>query len=363
VDLPRLRDNYRKIAGFCKLPIMPVVKADAYGHGAAEVARAFEALGAPAVAVAFPGEAVAIRRAGVRLKILVLGGFAEGEAGLLIEEDLTPVLSTEAMARGFLEACRTAGKGRPVHLEVDCGMGRLGFPVRGFAERAAGLRGEGMEIEGVMTHLPSADEDFEVTEKQLDLFDGALEELGEKGIRPPLVHASHSAGLNHLRKTHTLVRPGLLLYGLRPRPLSPEIDVKPVMSVFTRVALLKEVPAQTPISYGGRWVSKRPSRIATIPLGYADGVPRAQGVEKEGSFLVAGKRAPLAGRVCMDFVMLDVTDLPEVREGELVTFFGDAPTAWEVGGWAGTHAWEILTRVGKRVRRVYSEAERAEEDP
>jgi alanine racemase len=359
VDLERLAQNYRAVAGFSGLPIMAVVKADAYGHGAAQVARCFARLGASSLAVAFPEEGVALRRAGVKIPIVVLGGFGEGQADILMEEDLTPVLSTEGSAEAFLAACRRAGRTRPVHLEVDTGMGRLGFPSRGLGERAARLlEAGGVELQGVMTHLPVADEDKTTTERHLDLFDACLADLEARGMRPPLVHASHSAGLFYLRKTHTLVRPGLLLYGLKPRPLSPEISVSPVMSVHARVVLLKDVPTKTPISYGGRWVAERPSRIATIPLGYADGVPRTHSMETEGSLLVKGRRAPIAGRVCMDFVMADVTDVRDVGEGDLVTLFGDDPTAWDVAGWAGTNAWEILTGVGSRLARVYVEGDR-----
>jgi alanine racemase len=155
------------------------------------------------------------------------------------------------------------------------------------------------------------------------------------------------------RPSHTLARPGLLLYGLRPRPLSPEIELRPVMTVSARITRLQDVPVGTGVSYGRRWTAQRPSRIATVPLGYADGVPRARSMSERGQVSIGGRRVGFAGTVSMDFVMLDVTDLPDVKEGDEVVFFGDDPTAWEVAEWSGTIAWDILTSVGANVPRVY----------
>jgi alanine racemase len=207
-----------------------------------------------------------------------------------------------------------------------------------------------------MTHLASADDDKERTSVQLDLFDSLVLGLQNVGIRPPFVHASHSAGLPSIRKTHTHARPGLLLYGLKPRPLAPPIEVRPVMSVHARIILLKDVPAGTAISYGARFVARRPSRIATLPIGYADGIPRTVKVPTYASR--CGERIPIAGTVCMDFLMLDVTDLPKVAEGDEITLFGDEPSAWDLADWAGTTVWDILTRVGPRLARVYTEGGR-----
>jgi alanine racemase len=177
--------------------------------------------------------------------------------------------------------------------------------------------------------------------------------LAKRGIRPRYVHACNSAGLAFFRETHTLVRPGLLLYGLRPRPLSPEVDVRPVMTVGADIALVKEIAAGTPVSYGGRWVAPRPSRIATVPIGYADGVPRTDRMRDQGQLVVRGRRVPVRGTVCMDLTMVDLTDRPEVVEGDEAVLVGDDPDAWQVAEWAGTNAWEVVTRIGPRVPRVY----------
>ena len=359
VDLDRLAANYRAVRAAAHIPIMPVVKADAYGHGAARVGRHLEGLGAERLAVAYLEEAVALRAAGVRVAIVVLAGFGQGQAKLLREHALTPVVSTPRMLEWILEAARGSRPPLPVHLKVDTGMTRLGFTSAQFEEAAARLaESRDVEVEGVMTHLASADEEESVTARQLDLFDECVARLAKRGIRPPLVHAANSAGLAFVRPTHTLARPGLLLYGVRPRPLGPEISVRPVMTVSADIALLKDVPAGTAVSYGGRWVAPRPSRIATVPLGYADGVPRTDRMREDGRMLVRGRRTPVVGTVCMDLTMLDVTDRPEVAEGEEAVLFGDDPTAWDVADRAGTNGWEVLTSVGSRVPRVYVEGGR-----
>ncbi len=355
VDLDRLAANYRAVAEAAGLPVMPVVKADAYGHGAARVALCFEALGVPLLAVAYPEEGVALRAAGVAAPIVVLAVFSPAQRHVLVEHRLTPVVSTRETLDATLTAAREAGP-LSVHLKVDTGMSRLGFVADEVDAVASRLTESGrVTIDGFMTHLASADEDAATTVRQLDRFDAALDALARRGIRPRWVHAGASAAIGAPRPTHTLVRPGLLLYGLRPRPLSPALDVRPVMTVAGRVCLVKDIALGTPVSYGGRWVARRPSRIATVPLGYADGVPRTDAMSTRGQLAVGGRRAPVAGTVCMDFTMLDVTDHPQVGEGDDAVFFGDDPTAWDVADWAGTTVWEILTSVGARVPRVYVE--------
>lgn len=359
IDLDRLAANYHAIATHANRPVMPVVKADAYGHGAAHVARRLVVEGAPMLAVAYAEEGAALREAGVKLPIVVLTGFAPGQEAVVIEYDLTPVVSTSETLDLALATAAAARRRLTVHLKVDTGMGRLGFPLERIEDVAASLAGSGrVELAGLMTHLASADEDAAFTAKQLDRFDQAIAQLAARGLRPRHVHAANSAGLAFLRPTHTLVRPGLLLYGVRPRPLSPDLPVQPVMSLSARIALVKEVPAGTTVSYGARWVAARPSRVATIPLGYADGVPRTRVMSETGVFVARGARIPVAGTVCMDLTMADVTDHPAVGGGDEAVLFGDAPGAWEVAECAGTNAWDVLTSVGGRVPRVYVEGGR-----
>ena len=354
IDLGRLEANYRAVLSYAGRPLMPVVKADAYGHGAPQVALAFEALGVPLLAVAFSEEGAALRRAGVKVPILVMAGVSPEEAELAAAQALTPVVASERTLAGAAQMARLAsGPGLAVHLKLDTGMSRLGFrPVDAAAVARRAVEG-GLAIDGLMTHLAEPDEDPAATAAQLDRFDAALADLAGHGLRPRWVHAANSAGLAQVRPTHTLARPGILLYGLRPRPLSPAIEVRPVMTLLGRVDALKSVAPGTAVSYGGRWVAARPSRIATVSVGYADGVPRTRAMSESGRFAIRGRRIPVVGTVCMDFTMLDVTDAPDVIEADEAVVFGDDPTAWELADWAGTNAWEILTSVGLRVPRVY----------
>lgn len=354
VDLDRLAANHDAIAAFAKRAVMPVVKADAYGHGAVAVVRHLVACGASRVAVAYVEEGVALRRAGVTVPVVVLAGFAPSQVPALLEEGLTPVVSTETTLDALVDASARGDEPVAVHLKVDTGMSRLGFRPERLPRALDRLLSTGRTVvEGVMTHLACADEDAGATERQLDLFDAALETVRAAGAAPTWVHAANSAGLAFLRPTHTLVRPGLLLYGVRPRPLAPDIAVKPVLRATAPVFRVEDVPVGTRASYGGHWVARRPSRLATLAIGYADGVPRTVAM-RQGGYVTAGEhRLPVAGTVCMDLVITDATDVPGLREGDEVTWLGDAPDAWQVSEWAGTIAWQALTAIGRRVPRVY----------
>jgi alanine racemase len=355
IDLTRLATNYRAVAAAVPVPLMPVVKADAYGHGAPYVARTLVAEGAKLLAVAYVEEAVALRASGIAVPIVVLSGFVPGQLEAIVAHDLAPVVGSHQTLEAIVD--RPAGPRRlSVHLKIDTGMTRLGFmPEEAHAVADALAAHDTTTLAGVMTHLSSADEKADVTKTQLDAFDDFVNRLAARGIRPPLVHAANSAGLAFLRPTHTLARPGLLLYGVRPRPLSPAIDVRPVMTLCAAIAAVKDIAPGVAVSYGGRWVAARPSRIATLPIGYADGVPRTRAMSTEGWVLVHGRRAPIVGTVCMDLLMVDVTDIPDARVGDEATLLGDAPSAWDLAEWSSTNAWDSLTRVGPRVPRVYVE--------
>jgi alanine racemase len=355
INLSRLAANFRAIEAFAGRPLMPVVKADAYGHGAARVALFFEALGAPLLTVAFVEEALSLRRAGVRAPIVVMAGAGPEEAKDVVDNDLVPVVASQRSLEGAMEAARLKPRSLSVHLKVDTGMSRLGFAPGETAPVAVRLRDAGLLVDGLMTHLASADDASRISARQLDSFDAVVADLHRQGFRPRWVHAANSAGLLHLRPNQTLVRPGLLLYGLAPRPLSPGVVVSPVMTLVGRVEVVRDVAPGTPVSYGGRWTAPQPSRLATVSIGYADGVPRTAAMSEHGAFSIRGKRAPVRGVVCMDFTMLDVTGRSDVAEGDEAVLFGDEPTAWDVADWAGTNAWQVLTSVGLRVPRVYLE--------
>jgi alanine racemase len=335
--------------------VIPVLKANAYGHGAVTVAKALEPLGLPMVAVAYVEEAIALRRAGLGASILVLTGFAPDQMKDVLAFQLTPVVSTPEQAR-VVEALPMGDAQSPlaVHIKVDTGMSRLGFSIRELEPVIHRLDDAGsVHIEGLMTHLACADEDEVATARQLDVFDEAIVRLQTLGVRPPLIHAANSAGMAFTRPSHTAVRPGLALYGLLPRPLAPKLDVRPAMELRARIALVKSVAAGVPVSYGGRFVAARESRIATMNAGYADGVPRTDSMREHGTVRHGAASLKVAGTVCMDLTMLDATDDRSVEAGDEVVVFGDSPSAWDLAAWAGTNAWQILTGVGARVPRRY----------
>ena len=358
VNLDAIRDNLRAIRNHAGArAVIPVIKADAYGHGAIEVARAIEPMGVSMFAVAYVEEALVLRRAGITTPILVLTGFAPDQVDVLFEFHLTPVISTPEQIQILQALSEGEDRSRlPVHVKVDTGMSRLGFPLREIERAVHRLEDvESVRIDGLMTHLASADEDEIATARQLDVFDEAIIRLETLGIRPRLIHAANSAGMAHVRETHSAVRPGLLLYGLAPRPLAPTIMVRPAMELRARVALVKTISAGTPVSYGGRFVAGKDTRIATINAGYADGVPRTNLMREKGALRHGASALKVAGTVCMDLTMLDATDAPNLRTGDEVTIFGEAPTAWDLAEWAGTNAWEILTSVGARVPRRHTQ--------
>jgi len=356
VDLDRIRDNFKALRNHAGMQaVIPVLKADAYGHGAAQVARALDPLGVAMFAVAYVDEGIALRRAGIDTPILVLTGFVPGQIESLFTFQLTPVVSTPEQVKA-LSALPLDDDRDPlaVHVKADTGMSRLGFRIHELEPAVHRLEdAEGIHIDGLMTHLASADEHEIATTKQLDLFDEAIMRLETLGVRPRLIHAANSAGMACTRSTHTAVRPGLLLYGLAPRPLAPRVAVKPAMELRARVALVKTVSAGTTVSYGGRFVAKGEMRIATINAGYADGIPRTDLMRTKGALRHGERTLPVAGTVCMDLTMLDATDAPDLAAGDEVTVFGDAPDAWDLAGWAGTNAWQILTSIGPRVPRRY----------
>jgi alanine racemase len=373
VHLERIRENFRQIREFSGgRAVIPVLKADAYGHGAVEVARALEPLGPDLLAVAYLAEARALRAAGIGHPLLVLGGLLGGDVAEARDLDARIVVSThdqiQALAQHARHQSSADQKPLPVHVEVDTGMNRLGFrlsemePALHLLEEAKAI-----EIEGLMTHLASADSDELETRRQLDLFEEAIARAATLGVRPRYVHAANSAGLAFLRPSHTAVRPGLALYGVRPRPLAPALEVQPALEVRARIAMVKTIPPGATVSYGGRFRAPAALHLATLGLGYADGVPRTARMRETGYVSARGKRLPVAGEVCMDYLMADATNAPDLAVGELVTVLGPDPNAWDLATWAGTTAWQVLVgfgtgltgeraQGGRRGVRVYSEA-------
>lgn len=375
IDLGALRHNLaqvRRLAGARE--VIAIVKADAYGHGAVPVARALAAEGVSRFGVALVEEGRVLREAGVRGEILVLGGFVEDQAAEIVELGLTATIFHAGHADALNEAARRAGRAAPVHAKIDTGMGRLGFAVDAAPDAVAALaRCAFLRLEGLMTHFADADlADPAYAREQVARFDAVAETVRRAGVRIPIRHAANSAAVMAASwrsagggPLYDAVRPGLMLYGVHPGPaVGSGVDLRPVLSLTTRILLLKRVPPGMPISYGRTFVTRRDSLIAVLPIGYADGYPRA--LSNAGRVLVRGRAAPVVGRVCMDLTMVDVTDVPGAAEGDEAVVIGAqgaaAITAEDVAAGAGTIAYEILCGIGPRVPRRYLDAAAAGRD-
>ncbi len=369
IDLAALAHNYRVAVEVGGRPGIGIVKADAYGHGAVEVARELVAQGAPMLAVALVEEGIELREAGIAVPLLVLGAAYDERYDLLVRHRLVPIVFDESHLRGLAEAARSAGVRAAAHLKVDTGMGRVGLlppELAAFLDLAQHTPEVGLE--GICTHFASADlEDRALTERQVALFNHAAEAMARAGMPLRFRHLANSAGtIEYPAARQDLTRPGMLVYGYLPQtksarsPLATAVAgrLRRVMQWRSAVVQLKTVSAGTPISYGGRWVAQRPSRIATVPVGYADGYPRRLSGRPgfgRGEVLLRGRRAPVAGTVCMDMTMVDVTDVPGVEPGDEVVLLGaqggEVIDADEVADRAGTISYEILCCVGRRVPR------------
>jgi alanine racemase len=331
---------------------MAVVKADAYGHGLLGVTRCLEAEDVAFFGVANAGEARRLDEGGIRTPIYLLGATLPEEREEIVAHGWVPCICSLDEARHFNELARSRATPLQVHLSVDTGMGRGGI-LPGDAPAAMDEIGgmPGLAVSGAGSHLPSADEDEEFTRRQFEAFDCLVEELAS---RAPLefVHLSNSAGLLGYRsRTTNLVRPGLMLYGCSP--LREHQDrLRTVMTLKSRVSLIRELPAGHGVSYGRTFITERPTRVATIGIGYGDGYPRHLSGQA-ADVVIRGKRCPLLGRVTMDQVMADVTDLAECAVDDEVELFGPNILVSEVAGKAGTIPWEILTGIAPRVTRIY----------
>jgi alanine racemase len=363
IALDRLARNCRTLKQ--QLPpetqLMAIVKADAYGHGAPRCAQVLEQAGADWFGVALIEEGLELREAGVTKPVFCLGGFWPQQAEKLITHGLTPALFRLDAAEALEAAARAHGCKVKVHIKVDTGMGRFGLPLSDLAAFAEQFkRFTHLELDGLMTHLANADDaDSAYTEEQIALYQEALKQLRAAGFDPAWRHLANSAGMHAYPPARgTLVRVGALLYGLTGDILKPGLPppaVQPVLSLHSRIAWLKTVPPGTAIGYGSTFVTTRESRIATIPIGYADGLRRA--LSNVGQVLVRGSMAPIVGRVSMDLTMIDVTDVPGVALDDEVVLLGEQQgqrlTAEELARQIGTVSYEIITGISARVPHVY----------
>ena len=380
VDLAALESNYRRIVEYLgrerreSAPgVIAVVKANAYGHGAPQVALALEAAGADLLACADIEEGAALRAAGVRAEILVFGALSVSDLDGLFDCHLTPTISTPGAARAVQAAAARYKRTLPYHLKLDTGMNRLGFRSDNLRRTLPELLASpNLELAAVYTHFATADDpESPLLADQRLRFERALTEIEdvrgvrlqavpassaiERGRRAPYLHAANSAALlRDSRVWYDRVRPGLLLYGIVPPPLGSTITLTPIMTLHSRIVAVKGVRSGEGVGYGVRFHAAQPTTIAIIPAGYADGLDLRLG--GRGSVLIRGRRAPIVGSVCMDMLMADVTGL-EVSPGDEVVIIGpqgdDRIDVREMAAQIGTIPYEILSRIGSRIERVY----------
>ena len=338
--------------------IIAVVKANAYGHGAAPVAQALEAAGATMVACADIEEGVALRDAGIARPILVFGALSVSDLDGVFTHDLTPTISTPAAARA-LEAGAAARNVRlRCHLKVDTGMNRLGFRHDNLRRTMPEvIASPHLAIDAVYTHFATADDaESPMLDEQRRRFEQAIAALGAMGVRNVMRHAANSAAcLRDERTWYDAVRPGLLLYGIVPPPLAAaDLELRPALSLSSRIVAVKGLRAGEGSGYGLRWQADGPRTIAIVPAGYADGLDTR--LANRGVVLIRGRRVPIVGSVCMDMIMVDVTGL-DVAPGDEVVLIGkqgeDEITAREIAATIGTIPWEVVCRLGSRIERKY----------
>jgi alanine racemase len=356
-----LRDNYAALKALVGKPeIMAVIKADAYGHGAVEVARVLCAEGCRHLGVATVREASALRAADIDARIYLMGGFFDEQATDIIDLQLIPFIFDQSAIVSLEQAARARRcMNFPVHLKLDTGATRLGIRFEQLDATIAELRrASRLRLEGVCTLLADAGNPASsATSEQLELFRREIAKLEQAGLRPELIHAANSAAAVLRPDSHfNLVRIGLALYGLAPTPaVQARIFLQPVMTFKTRLLQLKYVPAGTRVSYGGTFVTSRPSLIGILPVGYADGYRR--GLQHGAEVMIGGQRAPVVGAICMDLTMIDLTDVPRAAVGDEVILWGgskeDMISVNEIARLAQTISYEMLSTVGKRVPRVY----------
>ncbi len=361
IDLDALSWNFRQIkkAVGPRVQILAMVKANAYGHGAPMVSKTLVAGGCDAFGVATFEEAIELRRIGIGTPIVVVAGAYLDQIDGFVKHKLTPAVHDPTTLKLLEETLRSNGAQLPVHLKIDSGMGRLGFlpaQIDSWLPQLKNLKA--VKIDGVFSHFSHAESvEGQYTLKQLQVFKVIIERLQSAGIAPRLIHLANSAATVTLPEARFhMVRPGLILYGVYPSAaMEQQIFLKPVLSWKTRVLQLKRVPAGTSISYGQTFVTERDSTIATLPVGYADGYARL--LSNRGAVLIGGKRAPVAGRVCMDLTMADVTDIAGVQPGDEVVLLGrqgdQTISADEMAGWANTISYEVLTSISARVPRIH----------
>ncbi|PIQ91233.1 MAG: alanine racemase [Candidatus Omnitrophica bacterium CG11_big_fil_rev_8_21_14_0_20_41_12] len=357
INLKNLEHNFKQVKSLLKpkVKILVTVKADAYGHGLIAVSKRLCLSGVDYLGVASIDEGIKLRKSGIRVPILLLGLILKKGIPALFTYQLTPTVCDQELASAINSKAAKLKKTIALHIKVDTGMGRIGVLHN---EALALVRNihklNHIKIEGIFTHFAFADLNRKFTDYQINLFNKLVSDLRKEGIVIPLVHAANSIGLIDYQHSHfTMVRPGLVIYGLYPRS-SLKIKLKPVLSLKTRVVFVKWVGKGTSISYGCTYITKRPGNIITLPIGYGDGYPR--NLSNLAPLLIRGRRFRIAGRVCMDQIMADVGNF-KPKIGEEVVLIGtqgsQKVTAEELAGLSGTISYEIVCGLGSRIPRIY----------
>jgi len=368
IDLTAFRHNLQNLRKYLdpQTRIMAIVKADAYGHGAVSCARiAVESGAANYLGAGVIEEGIELRENGLNAPILILGSIFPDEAEDLVRHNLATILCTQPLAQALSKEAEKQDKTVSVHIKVDTGMNRLGISPENLPTLLDQVRNlKNLKIEAVSTHFSSADdEDLSVTQAQLEKFQTALTILQKEGVHTPIVHCANTSALFKFPESHfNMVRPGLILYGVLPSPyLRPVIDqgenpFQPVMQWKSQIILLKPIAKNQPVSYSGSFTTQRDSLIATLPIGYADGLHRM--LSNKMDVLIRGRRAPQVGNICMDMILIDVTDIPDVQAGDEVVIFGrqgdEMISVEELAVKGKTIPYEILCSVSKRVPRIYT---------
>lgn len=363
VNLDALKHNYKQIRGHVphEVEIMAIVKADAYGHGAVEVSKLLQEEGVNRFAVAIVKEGEELRQQGITSPILVLGYTPRADIRALIENNLTQTVFSYEMAKVLSDEAGKLGKTVNIHIKVDTGMGRIGFlsSPQSIEEVKMIASLPHLNMEGIFTHFSTADEeDTAYTHKQWHIFEGFLQELREVGIELPVIHAANSAAIMcHSYADLNVVRPGIILYGYYPSGYlqGKVLDLIPAMTLKTQVVHVKELPEGHYVGYGRTHYTHHKTKVATIPVGYADGYSRR--LSNVGRVLIRGQYAPIIGNICMDQFMVDVTNIEGVTVEDEVVLFGkqgeNEIAVEEIASELGTINYEIICMIGKRVPRIY----------